>query len=695
MPPEPRQPGTASTRALDASIAQVIRRTWIADTAFAGAAAAAGGAALSALLLARGWTSALMTGLIAAALIFGTALWGGKAGRSRRAAASRIEAAQPGFRNLIITAEELRAHPDRASPWMRDRVIADAAARVPEVQPSAVVRIAGPLTLCAAALAVWMAVLLGIPGRAATAIGTVAQRIVRTGAAPTENVHLVAELRAPRYTNIAARELVNPERLEAVAGTALRLRLSARDEAWRVRFGNAAIPLRREGNELVADLTLSESGYFAIEPDGPAEPADAPRRRLLPVTVTPDRAPTIRIDRPGRDLLLPASSTQIDISASATDDFALETLELRYTKVSGSGEQFEFEEGTLPLALSREDDRAWKGRAALALSALKMAPGDALVYRAVGRDRRPGDAGLASSDTFFVEIQGPGDVALEGVEMPPDEERYALSQQMVVLKIQRLRERQPSMARGAIEEASALIAAEQRAVRANFIFLMGGHVEDEFEEAEQSHEIQEGRLENSARKDISAAIHQMTLAEQGLTAVNTDKALPPAKAAVEALQRAFGRNRYILRTLATRSRIDPSRRLSGDLQTASNWLRDIAPAALDRETTVARELLRDLLAIAATVRTSGTVEPVRIASLAEQALRVDPGSAEWQSVSAKLLTLRDAVIENRAASEVLGRLNDAMSPILAAAQKGARQPTGPGSAPAGALLGAWAAESRK
>ena len=48
-------------------------------------------------------------------------------------------------------------------------------------------------------------------------------------------------------------------------------------------------------------------------------------------------------------------------------------------------------------------------------------------------------------------------------------------------------------------------------MRANFIFLMGGHVEDEIEEAEHSHEIQEGRLENNARKDISAAIHQMSL----------------------------------------------------------------------------------------------------------------------------------------------------------------------------------------
>ena len=67
------------------------------------------------------------------------------------------------------------------------------------------------------------------------------------------------------------------------------------------------------------------------------------------------------------------------------------------------------------------------------------------------------------------------------------------------------------LTRGAsLEEQTSAIAAEQRAVRANFVFLMGGHVEDEEEEAEQSHEIQEGRLENTARREISRAVSHMT-----------------------------------------------------------------------------------------------------------------------------------------------------------------------------------------
>src|SRR5262249_30529478 len=149
--------------------------------------------------------------------------------------------------------------------------------------------------------------------------------------------------------------------------------------------------------------------------------------------------------------------------------------------------------------------RAWTATASLSLAALGLEPGDALIYRAVASDARRGPAGESSSDTYFIEIAGPGDVPLEGVDMPPDRERYAFSEAMIVLKIQRLIAREAAMPRAEVVETAANIAAEQRAVRANFIFLLGGEVEDEVVEAETSHEIQEGRLANQARREIVAA----------------------------------------------------------------------------------------------------------------------------------------------------------------------------------------------
>src|SRR5262249_1552564 len=246
------------------------------------------------------------------------------------------------------------------------------------------------------------------------------------------------------------------------------------------------------------------------------------------------------------------TNATIPIHATAADDLGLRALDLRYTIVSGGGEQFSFKEGTIPADLVKGSSRNWSADARLSLAALKLEPGDALIYRAVASDARPGAAGEASSDTYFVEIAGPGDVALEGVDMPPDRERYALSQAMVVVKIQRLIAREAGMRRAEVEEAAAAIAAEQRAVRANFIFLLGGEIEEETVEAEASHEIQEGRLANQARREIVAATIAMQKVERSLAAVAVRPSLPPAQEAVQALQRAFGHSRYLLRALPAR-----------------------------------------------------------------------------------------------------------------------------------------------
>ena len=329
---------------------------------------------------------------------------------------------------------------------------------------------------------------------------------------------------------------------------------------WRVRFGTEALAAKEEGSERFVDLAAIRSGYLAFEP---TDPSQADKRRLVPVTVVPDRAPTIRIEAPAKDLLLPDATPTVRITATATDDLGLRSLDLRYTRISGSGEQFEFQEGTIPIAVAQESPRSWKARAELPLPKLSLNPGDSVVYRVVGRDQRAGDAGMATSDTFFIEIAGPNQVALPGFELPPEQERYAMSQQMIVLKLERLRAREKSLDRPALEAEVATIAAEQRAVKSNFIFLTGGTVEDEEEEAEHSHEIQEGRLENTARREIGIAIQHMTLTEQALAQVSTTRALPPARDAVEALQRAFGRNRYFLKTLPVRSRVDPGAAADG------------------------------------------------------------------------------------------------------------------------------------
>jgi hypothetical protein len=655
------------------------------------AVAAPMAAVLDLLLHRQGWSSLVANVCALGCVLVMVAVWMLRI-ESRwtaAAAAQAIESTRPESRNVVVTAEELTRHPDRARPWIRTRVFEEATAIAASAPPSIVVPLSRSVAVSVASALGAVILVSGLASRAVAAIDRRVQPPTADAISipRASGLSVTVTISPPSYTGEAAKTLQNPDRIDAVQGSQLRLAIDGRDE-WRVRFGADPVTVQRAADRSVIDLPLTRSGYLAIEPVQ-ADTSQA-RRRLVPVTVTPDRAPTIRIEAPGKDLLLPNARSTIAVAASATDDFGLRSLELRYTRASGSGENFDFQEGAIPLDIAHESPRAWKGRAALALTQLGLGPGDAIIYRVVGHDARAGEAGLAVSDTFFVEIAGPGQVALEGFELPPDRERYALSQQMIVLKLERLRAKEPSITRAALEEEIAGIAAEQRAVRANFIFLMGGHVEDEEEEAEHSDEIAEGRLENTARKEIVTAIQHMSRAEVGLAAVSTGAALPPARAAVEALQRAFGRNRYFLRTLPVRSRVDPSRRLTGEMKDASDWKRDIPPPVHDPQSLAARRVLERLIALSPAVR-ANTVDPQVLTSMAEEALAVDPSATEWQEISKSLMALRDrgsAATEER--STLLARAV-AVATTLAQRNTLKARPLDRGSA---TLRGAWAEERR-
>ena len=149
--------------------------------------------------------------------------------------------------------------------------------------------------------------------------------------------------------------------------------------------------------------------------------------------------------------------------------------------------------------------------------------------------------------------------------LPEEESKYALSQQMLIVKTERLLQKRGSLSADELAEQSLNLAVEQRMIRAEFVFMLGGEINDEEVEAEQSVELQAGRLQNRGQRDLRTATIAMSQAEKLLTASNVADALVAERAAVTALQRAFSRDRYILRAMATRSQLDPARRLTGTL----------------------------------------------------------------------------------------------------------------------------------
>jgi len=624
--PTPRDPASAAGQVL-ALLERVRRRVWVRHALLAAAAFLLTAAMVSILFRLAGASAAVRLGgaACAGAIVAGSLLWRGRRQRSGAAAAVVVERSYPSLRNLLVTAQELLAAPDGVPVYMRERVVRETARAIAGVDSSRALPL-GRETIAAAigALLLFVSLPSATDGLRVLQPPAIGHESARAGVAD-----LLVAIEPPAYTHLPSKTLRNPQAVTALAGSTATIRVLSRSPAI-VRINGVTAEPKSDGS---SQVVLGESGAVAVDAAG--------QHRVIPLTVTPDAKPDVRVTAPGKDLRVVDTHARIPIHVTATDDLDLRALDVRYTIVSGAGEQFTFVEGTVPAAVTRQSGRAWRADASLALADHKLEPGDSLIYRAVAADGRPGTAGEASSDTYFVEIAGPGDVPLEGVDMPPDKERYALSEAMIVVKIQRLMAAERGMRRAEVAETAANIAAEQRAVRANFVFLLGGEVEDEVVEAEASHEIQEGRLANQARRDIVAATVLMAKVEQALAAVSTKGALPPAQEAVRALQRAFGHNRYLLRALPSRIRIDPSRRLSGDAAGVRDWSRQIEPPAPDARAAAARAALAGVAAIA---RDPGAPDALaRLSSLAERLLTIEPGAADLQAASRLLLQAREAL----------------------------------------------------
>ncbi|MGH9314350.1 MAG: DUF4175 family protein, partial [Vicinamibacterales bacterium] len=489
-------------------------------------------------------------------------------GRIRRAggdAAAAIERRDPRFKNVLIAADEILTGHLRVPEYVVARVTGDAAAVSADVDLRAVLPLGRAAAVAVVSLVAWLALLAVLVWRPATASFSPA-RGVGAGGASADAWHVSATIVPPAYAGRKSIALRDPDRVEALEGSALHLRVDAGAPRLRARTPEATRAFSQtDGGAQSLVIALTEPGYVALEPTDAHGSGGTAGARLIAISVIPDRTPNVQVTAPGKDLLLPDATRRISIAGSADDDLGLTRLELRYTTISGSGEHFDFREGSSPVAIVRESPVRWRARGELPLRLLGLEPGDTVIYRVVAADTR-GAAG--ASDTYLIDIAAPGQATLAGFALPPDRDRYAISQQMVLLKIERLHARRATLAAEALGDEALGIAAEQRTVRATFTFMMGGEVQDEEEEAARSHEIEEGRLENTARRDMLDAVRHMTVVETRLTAADTGGAIPPARAAVKALERTFGRRRYFLRTLPVRGRIDPSRRLSGELAEA-------------------------------------------------------------------------------------------------------------------------------
>ena len=579
------------------------------------------------------WGTAVATASVAGGIVTAVtiAVWRLR-GTTEQSIVRAVERGHAGIGNLLVTASELSSGRLSAKPDVRARVFAQAAGMTGAIdvraafpiQPVArAVMVAAVAWLVVATAQLWRHPLARLaPGLTAPPESGLAKVVTK--------LHVTATLEPPAYTGRSATTAVDPSQIEAVEHTVLTMIVDTAANRVTADHDGATQALSRDATgRFVRRLELTRTGYISIATDSGSE-------RLIPIVVSPDALPGVRVTAPSRDLVFADVDQRVAFEVQATDDFGLRSLSLQYTRVSGSGEQFEFEDGEIPLEIVRPNNRDWRGKAVRTLAAFNLKEGDMLVYRAVAADART-RGGTASSDAFFIEISKLGVGAGDAFTLPEQETRYALSQQMLIIKTGRLHGKRSTVAPMEFRDEALNLAVEQRMVRAEFVFMLGGEVEDEALEAAQSTELQEGRLANRGQSDLRAATVAMSQAEKLLTAADTGAALTAERAAVAALQRAFTRDRYILRALATRTELDPQRRLTGNLSQAVNWRRPLPLAPSNRRAA----LLQDLLAGIGALHNPATSEPARAIQLGREALSIDAASAVLRTAAADLQRIAD------------------------------------------------------
>jgi hypothetical protein len=589
--------------------------------------------------------------------------------------AAIVERRTPVSKNVLMTAAELASAPRKSTAvHVIERIHRDAAGVVRKLDYSSLIPIRRAAGSLAAGSLAWIAMVV-------LAARTGDLRAPSTAAEAATIGEITVVVVPPAYAALDSVVLRNPDRIEALAGSRLRISVVAAAALVELEMlaRTTSLSLSQSGaftGEVVAD----EDGFIGVRATGSTVGAGTMNvaTRLIGLSVTPDNLPRTRVTVPGRDLLVPDARRTISLTVEADDDIALASLQLKYTKVSGSGEQFAFTDGEVPLGITRTSATNWTATGSWDISSLSLVPGDMVIYRAVASDGRP-NAPVADSDTYILEIAGPGALLSGGFSIDDEFDRYAVSQQMVILKSERLFARKASTDSGAFALESLDLAAEQRKVRAEFIFMMGGELADEVEAElaglgdlnEHAHaalddEAISGRLAHEGRLDLIRAIRSMSHASAALTGAQLDSALTHEGLALEYLQRAFARTRYILRTLTERERLDPARRLTGVLATAA---RDVAPARRaesDSAAVALRALLADVATLAAQVAARGESESAGIAGgLALRVLRIDPGAVELQEISSAL-NAAAAAIRGARSAEALALVGGAATSLAEA-----------------------------
>jgi len=409
---------------------------------------------------------------------------------------------------------------------------------------------------------------------------------------------VTARITPPAYTGRRPFTIVDPSVVAAIEASGVVVEGPAEAGAVTATLGHDTLRAAVQAARWRLPLVMPESALALRLRQGGAE-------RIVVLEPVPDSAPVVTLTAPARDSVLRAGAGRIVFEAEAHDDLGLVASWFELIVSSGERENFTFRTATLARQ-AHDGARAARSRLVLPLDSLRLQPGDVVSLRAVARDANPAAGrGTGVSETRTLRIARAGEydsLALDGLP-PLMGDTALLSQRMLIMLTEALERRRPRLARDTVVAESRRIARDQAQLRrrvADVIFMrLGGEVAGEEAEGPEparrdTPEAVMAAAESAASRDQSAAM-DFAESESPVVAVNRplleaynamwdatraleigepDDALPPMRAALEAIERARQAERLYLRGRPPVVVVDLARvRLAGDRSGAAGSAR--------------------------------------------------------------------------------------------------------------------------
>ena len=520
----------------------------------------------------------------------------------------------------------------------------------------------------------------------------------RTGAGSDDVLPTLGSIeftvRAPSYSGLPELLGADGDLLAALPGSRVQIRGGGTAQppalAAMVIGGGALAPQPAVSGWLVEWVVQPDDRGIAFTVTDAEETLE---QRVLPLRQLRDRPPSVELLAPARDLVLATPTGTIPIEAFATDDFGVVDLTLHWVRSRGSGESFDFDEGTW--AWDRDDATPGGRTAILALSLdeLALEAGDVLHVRAVATDANDVTGpGIGVSAIRQIRISREDDLSdvTTLVGFPIEREREPLlSQRMIILLTEELIDSASTMAARERLAAAGEIADEQARLRSRIGEQIFSRATGAMQDPEAHLDFEEGEAEvfldeleamaergpvidpvtgmaSIANVDIPAHEHDsdpivainrslltvynyMWDAERELRVAALEPSLTPQYLALDELQRVRDSERVFARGRVAVAPIDvPAARGTGELDDVSPSTRTSASATAGVAQRVAAGI-DSLLAVSA--EPVGRIRSVEISGFALDLLLStdDPAASE---ILARAATLAGEGAGTAAANEL-------------------------------------------